>query len=289
MKPGIDTARRLYGELVRGRTRVRVVTDNDISGESPASFILSPYRSGTTLLRYCLDSHPRLAVPPETDYFMALGAILQDGPSLVGLRDLGYDEAAVVASIARFGRHFLDVYAAGQSAEQWCDKSPRYAEDPEFLTRVFPHGRFIVLHRHPLDQVDSFTKGGAFVHSALAGARPGEEVVLRAAEYWDRVTANLVAFSQRHPEETIVITYEDLCADPEGVLGRVLEHLGLEWSTEVLNYHAHDHDVGREAGRVSGTVGFAATTGRWQAWPDELVQRSWEIVSATAEGLDYDH
>lgn len=289
MKPGMDTARRLYGELVKGRTRVRVVTETNVTSHSPASFILSPYRSGTTLLRYCLDSHPRLAVPPETDFLLPLTALLDDEPSLTGLRDLGYGEAEVLDRIARFGRQFLDVYAAGRSADQWCDKSPRYAEQPEVFHRLYPAGRFIVLHRHPLDQVHSFTKGGSFIHAALDGATPGEDVVLRAAEYWDRVTTGLVAFSEKHADQSVVLTYEDLCANPEGILGTALRHLGLEWSPDVLAYHAHDHDVGREAGRVSGTVGFSPTTGRWRSWPDELTERAWRIVATTAGALGYDH
>lgn len=33
-------------------------------------FLIGVYRSGTTLLRYILDSHSKIAVPPETNYRM---------------------------------------------------------------------------------------------------------------------------------------------------------------------------------------------------------------------------
>src|SRR6185369_11947595 len=38
----------------------------------PVPFIVGSPRSGTTLLRFMLDSHPELAIPPETG-FLVLG------------------------------------------------------------------------------------------------------------------------------------------------------------------------------------------------------------------------
>src|SRR5918993_4574978 len=39
---------------------------------APAPFIVGVNRSGTTLLRMMLDSHPELAIPPETHFVPAL-------------------------------------------------------------------------------------------------------------------------------------------------------------------------------------------------------------------------
>lgn len=287
MRAHLDTARRLYGELVRGRTRVRVVRESSDIRQAPANFILSPYRSGTTLLRYCLDSHPQLAVPPETDFLAPLGTLLQDEASVTGFSDLGYEYDDVVDRLARFGRSFLDVYAAGRGAESWCDKSPRYAEDPDNIYKLFPGARFVIMHRHPLDQVHSFTKGGTYVHALFEGAAPGDDVILRSAEYWAATTHKLQRFAQSHVEQALTMTYEELCAEPEQTLKGVLHHLDLRWSPEVLQYHRHDHDIGREAGRVVGTVGFMPTSGKWLAWRPELVDRVWESVASTATELGY--
>src|SRR5699024_5571037 len=100
--------------------------------DTPPRFILSPYRSGTTLLRYCLDSHPDLAVPPETEFLRPLGSLLFDSIYTRGYRDLGYEVDAARALIAGMGREPLDVYAAGKGAIRgWIDKTPSYAERPE--------------------------------------------------------------------------------------------------------------------------------------------------------------
>ena len=43
--------------------------------------IVEAPRSGTTLLRFMLDAHPEMAIPPETG-FLALGpTLMSDGPT----------------------------------------------------------------------------------------------------------------------------------------------------------------------------------------------------------------
>ncbi len=284
----VESARRVYGELVRGRTRVRVVSDSGGDPTTPARFLLSPYRSGTTLLRYCLDSHPRLAVPPETDFLVPLLSVLADVPSMTGLRDLGYDEPEAIHRVAAFGRSFHDVYAAGRTADAgWLDKSPRYAEVPDVIARAFPDARLLVLHRHPLDQIHSFTKGGRVEHPALVGVE-GADLLDRAARYWADVTTRVSGVAESNPARTLTLRYEDLCASPRETLGSVLEHLGLEWDDAVLEYERHDHDRGREAGRVAGTRGFVVSSGAWRKWADADVARVSDRVGAVARRVGYD-
>lgn len=285
----LESARRGYGELIRGRTRVRVVPERLDHPTVPPRFLLSPYRSGTTLFRYCLDSHPDLAVPPESDFLAPLLSVLDDVPSMTGLRDLGYAEEDVVDKLARFGRSFHDVYASSRGAGGgWLDKSPRYAEDPELLVRAYPDARFVVLHRHPLDQIHSFTKGGVHNHPALGDTAPGRPRIEAAARYWAEVTRGIVSFSERHADQTLVITYEDMCRRPEETFRAVLSHLDLPWSPNVLSYHKFDHDLGREAGRVAGTRGFDISTGTWTRWEPGWVDAAWALVEPVARGLGYD-
>lgn len=289
----LEAGRRFYGELVRGRTRVRVVTEAREAGQSTPRFVLAPYRSGTTLLRYCLDSHPDAAVPPETDFLIPLSSVLDDDPSMVGLADLGYDHNDVGASVGNFARRFLDTYASGRGVGNWIDKSPRYAEQPRVLMALFPDALFTVMHRHPLDQVHSFTRGGTFQHPALTQredrteVRPGLELITAAATYWRRVTTDLQDFANQHPDRTLRIGYESLCRNPRQVLGDVLSHFALDWSEQVLEYHRYEHDLGREAGRVAGTRGFSLSSGGWTAWPHDWVDATWEIVQDVAGSLGY--
>lgn len=282
---------KVYSDLVRGRTRVRVIVAEEVQADSRPRFLLSPYRSGTTLLRYCLDSHPELAVPPETDYLAPLLSALQDEDSLVGFADLGYESSQVASSLGRYGRSFLDTYAQGRGATGWLDKSPRYAEDPDLLKAAFPDAKYIVMHRHPLDQIHSITQGGSQVFHAMKRhideSIRGADLVQTAGRYWAQVSDGLISFQQSNPESVLSIRYEDLCRDPSVVLHEVLNHLDLEWSDRVLEFYRHEHDRGRESGRVSGTRGFSLASGGWQSWDERWVESVWSIVGPVAESLCY--
>lgn len=286
-----SAALKIYSDLVRGRTRVRVVSADDVRATSQPRFLLSPYRSGTTLLRYCLDSHPDLAVPPETDYLAPLLAVVEDEESLVGFADLGYDKEQVAKSLGRFGRSFLDTYAQGRGALGWLDKSPRYAEDPNAIKSAFPDAKYIVLHRHPLDQIHSITQGGSQVFYALRrhvdeGMR-GKELVESAGRYWAQVTKGLIDFQECNPELVLTVRYEDLCREPSRVLSDVLNHLNLDWSDQVLEFYRHDHDRGRESGRVAGTRGFSLASGGWKSWEAGWAESVWAIVGPVSQSLGY--
>lgn len=259
------------------------------SMKTRARFLLAPYRSGTTLLRFCLDSHPDLAVPPESDFLLPFCEILDSHDSMRGFRDLGYSEDQVASRIAAFSRQFHDTYAAGQQAGAgWLDKSPLYAESPEVLARVFRDAKYLILHRHPLDQVHSFTRGGRFSHPALRDpSLSGLGLIEAGSEYWANVTAGLMTFSEHHDECTFTLRYEDLCAEPERTLSSVISYLGLEWNDSVLRYDRYPHDVGREAGRVSGTKGFSISAGKWRSWPTAWRDRAWAIVGPRAKRLGY--
>jgi len=55
----------IHGPQIRERILVRRVNADERTRMPPA-FIIGVYRSGTTLLRYVLDCHSRIAVPPES-------------------------------------------------------------------------------------------------------------------------------------------------------------------------------------------------------------------------------
>lgn len=296
----LELARRLYVDIVRGRSRVRVVAETSEAGLSAPRFVLAPYRSGTTLLRYCLDSHPDVAVPPETDFLIPLSSVLDDEPGMTGLADLGYEPSDVAEKLGAFARRFYDTYAKGRRAGNWIDKSPRYAEAPLRILRLFPDARFVVLHRHPLDQIHSFTRGGTVRHTALdaivcpqtadhsIGTMSNRyQTIVMGATYWRDVTGRLIEFAAQHPRQALAVKYEQLCDEPRQVLEKILSHYQLDWSDRVMEYHRYEHDLGREAWRAAGTRGFSASSGAWKGWPRDWAVSAWEICQDIATSLGY--
>ena len=113
----------------------------------PMPFIVGSARSGTTLLRFMLDAHSELAIPPETGFFTTISKLKGSGEKL---RDMffraivNYPETApswpdfeipqetfqqALTEIEPFNisdgyRAFYRLYAARLGKSRWGDKTP---------------------------------------------------------------------------------------------------------------------------------------------------------------------
>ncbi len=285
MKPG-TLLRILYVDLVRRRSTVRVLPASTDQLDTKPIFLLGLYRSGTTLLRYVVDSHPEIACPPETDYMGHLRGLVFEERAARGLESLGYDSDHVAQQLAGLADYFHGNYARSRGKVRWADKSPTYVDHIDLLQRMFPQARFVCIHRNPLDQVHSHTRGGSFTHEPVAEfLGVGEDPRLGAARYWAAKTALLHA--RQEDAAFLSIRYEDLCREPELVTRALAVHMGVAWSREMLEFGAVQHDFGAEAARTRSTSGFTISSGHWKDWPPDVTEEVWRIVDPVARALDY--
>ena len=70
-------------------------------------FVIGCFRSGTSLLRRILDSHPRIACPPESKFILPLAQVLRDPSALRGLDSMGFDRAQVASALGRIASAFF--------------------------------------------------------------------------------------------------------------------------------------------------------------------------------------
>lgn len=287
MKP-VEAAQRVYAELVRRRARVRVVPAVTDLPPVDGAFVLGVYRSGTTPLRYVLDSHSAVACPPESEFVLELAGVLTSARAVGGLEGMGFDRAHTVVKLRELAHYFFANYAASRGRAVWVDKTPRYVEILPSLEELFPSARFIVVHRHPLDQVHSHTRGGTVVHEPL---RPfldaGGDPRVAGARYWAHHTEALLSFEQRHRDAALRVRYEDVCTDPAGEFRRMFDFLGVGWEQTALDYRSADHDVGREGGKALGKRGFPLSTGGYLDWPAPVVEECVAIARGPMRSLGY--
>jgi hypothetical protein len=194
--------------------------------------VLTCARSGSTLLRFLLDSHPELACPPETgvvDMCTRLGVVsmLLDGPPAgprPGLTGLA------AASIRSWVSVTFGTYLMRAEKARWCDKSLGSAESAHRFLDLFPETKFVCLYRHCTDVIDSFLEACPFGLRGygidpFAAAHPGNSVAA-VADYWVTHTRAIIEFEQAHPDHCLRLRYEDLVADPEGQADRLFAFLG---------------------------------------------------------------
>jgi hypothetical protein len=206
---------------------------------APPIFIVGCQRSGTTLLRLMLDSHPRISCGPETRFLEDLAKVTEE--NWTRLAHYGYPQQYWLNAVARFFGTIQSDYARSRGKARWADKTPRYALSLDFIDRLYPRCQVVHVVRDGRDVVASHRH------------RFGYAAAMKAAEKWPRyVQAARAAGEKMMPGRYHELRYENLVADPEGTMRALLEFLGEEWDDAVLHHEEHPHDV---ADKYAGFAG----------------------------------
>jgi hypothetical protein len=213
-------------------------------------FLVGFPRSGTTLLRLMLHSHPRIAMPHETAFLLEayherkrFGDLTQEANRRKVARFvvertesrfhlLGLDAAAVtdriVAAPPTLGSALAAVYTAYAERfgkPRWGDKTPLHCREMPFLERLLPEAHFVHLVRDGRDASLSLRR---------TWFSPGDDVETLARYWRDNVAAARAggAVVRRFLE----LRYEDLVAAPEPALRDVCAFLDLPFRAQMLRY-----------------------------------------------------
>jgi hypothetical protein len=214
-------------------------------------FILSSARSGSTLLRILLDTHPAIYSPPELNLGQLAHHFFRSLAWLEGTESLPLAEnREVLDRIRPILGDLLAGYARQRGKSIWCEKSPGNARFAALLSEVFPDARFLCLYRHAHDvaqsSIDTFRYGFPPGFQEYLLQSPGDHVqaVLR---YWADTASPALELERRLPARTYRLRYEDLVADPAGTLEPLFGFLGLAWDPALLSAvftTAHDRGPG---------------------------------------------
>ena len=193
-------------------------------------FVVGCQRSGTTVLRLMLDSHPNISCGPETRFLSHMETIT--GADWHRISRFGFPREYWLNKMAEFFDSFQSEYAQARGKQRWADKSPLYALILDFLWELFPDAQVVHVIRDVRDVTASHRT--AFGYKSALGAplkwQRYIHEVRRAAEH--------APAGQYHE-----LRYEQLVADREGTLRELLGFLGEEWDPGVLDFESKPHDV----------------------------------------------
>jgi len=205
------------------------------SYEQPV-FILTASRSGSTLLRLILDTHPAFSCPPGTGVAAACGQLgrvmgVLDGlfrPGPPGEGSITLTAAASIRGVlsAHFGR-----YVAMRGKRRWCDKSLDNVLLGDLLAQVWPDAQFICLSRHCMDVIASCIEAcpwglSGFGLDPYVAQHPGNSIAA-VGTYWLSTMRSMIAFAEKYPGRCHQVRYEDLVTDPEATVERLFSFLGV--------------------------------------------------------------
>jgi hypothetical protein len=215
-----------------------VVADDRAPAAAPRPiFVVGCPRSGTTLLRLILDSHPAISAGPETRFLWGIRALEErNWPTLEGF-GLSLDEWHAQVRTLFESLHLR--YAQHQGKVRWADKSPDYALMLDYIDTLYPDAQVIHIVRNPRDVIDAWRR---FY---------GVKSVHRAAQAWVRYVGAAHGFAGRQPADRVTeLRYEDLVRDPEPTLRQLFDWLGESWSDHVLEFAEQPHSFGAPPLRV---------------------------------------
>lgn len=229
-------------------------------GKGPI-FVMGSMGTGTTLLRLVLDSHPAIAIPPETGFMRAYKAHKFIPFKWTGrnwAKRLGWSDEELDVELRGFYDRLFMRYVESHGKQRWGEKTPLHIWHWDAMARVFPDAVFVAIVRHP---------GG----SMASNMNRWRFNLTRAATHFERYTREMLRQAARYRHRTVLLRYEELLLQPEPVLRELLEWLGEEWSDAVLEHHKVQADRGgREVVEGRNRVSDPLDVSRISKWTNTI-------------------
>lgn len=226
-------------------------------------FLIGSPRSGSTLTARMLGAHPAICAPPETHLLTPLAhlgfyASVERAPydpiitrqaahELVRTLPGGEDDylAAMRACSDSVYRRLLE--ASGR--QLLLEKTPAYALVLDFLAKLYPDAKYLVLTRQPLavwsSYVESFFDGD---HDAAHTNNP----------LLERYVPAIGRFLREQPVRLLHVHYETLVAEPEAEMRRICGFLDLPFEPGMVEYGSE----GAAPQKVAAGLGDPITVGK---------------------------
>ncbi len=202
-------------------------------------FIVGLPRAGSTLLEQILASHSQVDGTMELPNILATAhrlnvrRMIGDDPVYPGvMRQLDADKLRSLGS-----RYIEDTRIYRQGAPRFIDKMPNNFRHIGLIHLILPNARIIDARRHPMACCFSgfkqlFAEGQEFTYGLEEIGRYYRGYV-GLMDHWDTVM----------PGRVLRVRYEDVVADLESEVRRMLEFLELPFEPACLDFHRTDRAV----------------------------------------------
>jgi len=278
-----DSFRTRLRDIMFGRPKIAVVSEEKLNESAfPPIFLVGTFRSGTTLMRYFLDSHNHICCPPETKFLLPLAQMFKDKSILQATESLGFDEFFLCNQCRIFANKFFDAYRVAKNKARWADKTPEYVRILDFIEELYgPACQYVILYRNGLDVAHS-------MNTTFIEPLEPDKTLEKAFEYWKQDTEIMHAWEQAHAERCFVIRYESLCHDLVPTLEKLFQFLHEPWDEGVLRWYEKGHDRGCEDIKARRQRKIKISHGNFKDWDKSVIENFKNRSRELHEAIGYD-
>jgi hypothetical protein len=239
--------------------------------KSPPIFVGGAGRSGTTLLRVILDSHPNIACGPELKMTPWVAHLWEDFIKYVRITNPPVEtyrlsQEYINSIFAQVFVMLMENYRKLTGKRRVADKLPNNVYFFQHLSHLFPESPLIHAIRDGRDVVCSLLEMN-WVDPATGRPLDYVQDAKKAAEYW----VNSVRVGQEAKEHMIArknyieVKYEQIIKYPETTLKNLFEMIDEPWDPSVLNYYQQQRDLSGESSehQVSQPI-YKSSLNRWE-------------------------
>ena len=223
-------------------------------------FIVSMPRSGSTLIEQILSSHPLVFGAGELTLFDEI----TDGVQLPKQDAPGWEDACT--RLRELGRRYLDeVWRLAPDAAYITDKMPATFQHLGLLKLMLPDAKIIHAMRDPRDTCWScythrFTRGHNYSYDLGA-----------LGQYYMRYETQMRHWHEVLPAGSLLdVRYEDVVANPEHEVRRMLEYIGLPWDGACLKFHENKRPVNTASLNQVRQPLYSSSVARWKHFEKHL-------------------
>lgn len=243
-------------KAVYSETSIATLPRSQNRSELPI-FIVGMPRSGTSLLEQILSCHSKVHARGETTDIRTLSESIPYYPD--GMRNLSQEKCDALADayIQRLG-------AMAPTARRVTDKMPGNYLHLGLISQIFPGARVINCRRDPRDIcLSNFMID--FLHST-AYAYDLESLAHTCQDYQELMEH----WKHGLPTPILDVRYEDLIADPQTWVAKVLDFCGLEWEDACLNFHKTNRQVVTASYDQVRKPLYKTSVARWKHYEQQL-------------------
>jgi hypothetical protein len=149
-------------------------------------------------------------------------------------------------------------------APHFTDKNPNNFVHVGLLQLILPNARIINARRHPLDSCFGSYK------QLFASGQPFTYDLVELGEYYLQYQRLMTHWHEVLPGKVLDVCYEDVVADLDGQVRRLLDFCGLPWEDACLNFHKTSRPVKSASSEQVRRPIYSSSVNTWRHYETHL-------------------